>query len=62
MALNLLTLKDCNNLVCVPSIICSLKLLKCLGLSECSNCDHLPGNLGNLKGIKKLYLSGTSIK
>ena len=62
MALNLLTLKYCNNLVCHPSTICSLKLLECLDLSECSNCDHLLGNLGNLKGIKKLYLSGTSIR
>ena len=28
----------------------------------CSNCDNLPENLGNLKGLKQLFLSGTTIK
>ena len=40
MALTLLTLKDCKNLVCLPSTICCLKLLECLDLSRCSNCDN----------------------
>ena len=60
-ALTLLTLNDCKNLVCFSSTICSLNLLECLDLSGCSNCDNLPENLGNLKGLKKLYLTGTTI-
>ena len=60
-ALTLLTLNDCKNLVCLPSTICSLHLLECLDLCVCSNCDNLPENLGNFKGLKKLYLTGTTI-
>ena len=62
MALNLLTLKDCNNPACLPCTICGLKLLEFLDLPGCSNSDHLPENLGSLKCLKKLYLSGTTIK
>ena len=62
MALNLLTLKDCNSPACLPFTICGLKLLECPDLPGCSNCDHLPENFGSLKGLKKLYLSGTTIK
>ena len=61
-ALTVLTLIDCENLVCLPSAICCLKLLERLDLSGCSNCDNLAENLGNLKGLKQLYLSGTSMK
>ena len=61
-ALTLLTLNDCKNFVCLRSTICSLNLLECLDLSVCSNCDNLPENLGNLKVLKKLYLTGTTIK
>ncbi|KAK9987256.1 hypothetical protein SO802_032207 [Lithocarpus litseifolius] len=60
--LNSLTLKDCKNLVCLPSIICNLNSLKCLYLCGCSNFDNLPENLGNLKGLYDLDLSGTAIK
>ena len=48
--------------MCLPSTICCFKLLECLDNSGCSNCDNLPENLGNLKGLKYLYLSGTSMK
>ena len=61
-ALTSLTLQDCKNLVCLPSTICSLKLLECLNLFLCSNYENLPENLGNLKGLIELYLSGTAIK
>ena len=61
-ALTLFAFKDCKNLVCLLSTICCLKLLECLDLSRCSNCDNLPENLGNLKGLEELYLSGTAIK
>ena len=59
-ALNLLTLNDCKNLVCLPSTICNLNLLECLDLSGCSNCENLPENLGNLNGLKKVSVSGTT--
>ena len=39
-----------------------MKLLECLDLFGCSNCDNLPENLGNLKGLKQLSLSGTTAK
>ena len=61
-ALTFLTLKDFKNLVCLLSTICCLKLLECLDLFGCTNCNNLLENRGNLKGLKKLYLSGTSIK
>ena len=51
-ALTLFTLKDCKNLGCLTSTICYLKLLECLDLSGCSNCDNLQENLGNLKGLE----------
>ena len=53
-ALTFLTLKDFKNLVCLHSTI--------LRIFGCSNYDNLPENRENLKGLKKLYLSGTSIK
>ena len=61
-AFTFLTIKDCKNLVFLPSPICCLQLLECLDLSGCSNCDNLPENLGNLKGLKKLYFTGTTMK
>ena len=48
--------------MCLLSPICCLKLLECLVLSGCSNCDNLQENLGNLKGLEELHFSGTSIK
>ena len=56
-----LTLKGCKNLLCLPSTVCSLKLLKCLDLLGCLYFDNLLENLGNLEGLKELYLSGTVI-
>ena len=61
-SLTLLTLKDCKNLFCLPSTICSLKSLEYLDLYGCSNFDNLPKNLGNVKGLKEIDLSGTAIK
>ena len=51
--------------MCLLSTFCSLNSLECLDrldLCGCSNFDILPENLGNLKGLKELYLSGTAIK
>ena len=50
------------NLKCLPGTICCLKQLECLDLSGCSNCDNLPENLGILNGLKKVSLSGTTLK
>ena len=47
--------------MCLPSTICSLNSLECLNLCGFSNFDNLPENLGNVKGLKKLDLSGTAI-
>ena len=46
----------------LPNTICCLKLLEYIYFSRCSNFDNLPENLGNFKGLKELYLSGTTIK
>ncbi|XP_075651922.1 uncharacterized protein LOC142622358 [Castanea sativa] len=62
IGLTSLTMMGCKNLVCLPITICSLNSLECLDLSKCSNFDNLPENLGNLKGLKQLDLSGTAIK
>nr|XP_023923533.1 TMV resistance protein N-like [Quercus suber] len=62
IGLTSLTLRYCNNLVCLPNTICCLKSLECLDLSESSSFENLPENLGNVKGLKNLYLRGTAIK
>ena len=56
-----LNLKDCKNLVCLPSTICNLKL-RCLDLTGCSKIANLPENLGNMKSLMKLLLDRTAIK
>ena len=61
-SLTSLTLRDCKNLVCLPNIICSVKLLECLDLFGCSKVENLPENLGNVEGLKVLNLIGTAIK
>ncbi|GMY19743.1 TMV resistance protein N-like [Fagus crenata] len=61
-SLSLLNLSRCKNLVCLPSTICSLKLLESLYLRGCSKFDNLVENIGNVDGLKELYLSGTAIK
>ena len=59
-SLTLLSLRDCK-ILCLPSTICSLKLLESLDLYRCSKFDNLPENLENVEGLKKLDLSGTAI-
>ena len=48
--------------MCLRSTICCFKLLECLDLSRCSNCENLPEKRGNFNGLKYLYFSGTSMK
>ncbi|KAK4588004.1 hypothetical protein RGQ29_019126 [Quercus rubra] len=64
-----LDLTDCKNFVFLPNSICSLKSLFRICLSGCSNFVNLPENLGsleenlgNLEGLKKLSLKGTTIE
>ena len=60
--LSTLILKNCNNLLCFPNIICSLTSLNNLNLCGCSKIDELPKDLGNIISLKKLDFSGTAIK
>ncbi|XP_050253437.1 disease resistance protein RPV1-like [Quercus robur] len=57
-----LDLRDCKSLSSLPNACCSLMSLKVLTLSGCSKLDELPENLGNLKGLEELDVSGTAIK
>ena len=57
-----LNLRDCKNLLSLPNACCSLMFLKVLTLSGCSKLDALPENLGNLKALEELDVSGTAIK
>jgi Leucine-rich repeat (LRR) protein len=57
-----LKLKDCKNLVCLPSTIFNLKLLKDVDISGCSKFERLPDNLGNAESVEELDVSGTAIR
>ena len=61
-SLKSLSLRDCKNLVYIPSIICNFKLLKDLDISGCLRLEKLPENLGNVKGLEELDVSGTAIR
>ena len=57
-----LKLKDCKNLVCVPSTIFNLKLLKDVDISGCSKFESLPEILGNAESVEELDVSETAIR
>lgn len=57
-----LNLRECKNLLSVPSIICSLVSLKYLFLSGCSLIDQLPENIGSLELLKELDACQTAIR
>jgi Leucine-rich repeat (LRR) protein len=57
-----LKLKDCKNLVCLPSTILNLKLLKDVDISGCSKFERLSENLGNAESVEELDVSGTAIR
>ena len=57
-----LNLRDCKNLSSLPNACCSSMFRKVLTLSGGSKFDELPENLGNLKGLEELDVSGTAIK
>lgn len=60
--LHSLNLRDCNNLVCLPSTIFYIKSLKDLDLYGCSKLKKLPENMGNAEEILKLDAGGTAIQ
>ncbi|KAL4632214.1 hypothetical protein ACB092_04G035700 [Castanea dentata] len=57
-----LDLRNCKNLSSLPNVCYSSISLKILTLSGCSKLEELPENLGNLKGLEELDLSGSAIK
>ncbi|TXG47955.1 hypothetical protein EZV62_027249 [Acer yangbiense] len=60
--LNLRFLKGIVRLTCLPNGICKLKCLEELNLIGCSKLGRLPDDLGNLKALKKLKVSGTGVR
>ncbi|KAK9994669.1 hypothetical protein SO802_024372 [Lithocarpus litseifolius] len=60
--LDSLSLWDCKNLVCLPSTICNLRLVRLVDLYGCSKLDRLPKNLGNAESLERLYMSRTAIR
>ncbi|KAL4602270.1 hypothetical protein ACB092_10G040900 [Castanea dentata] len=62
IGLNILILRFCKKLVCLPNTICNLTSLKNLDLLGCLKFDKLPKDLGNIVSLKELGLSQTAIK
>lgn len=60
----LLTVGHCNNLFSLPgNSICNLTFLKYLIISDSSNIDTVPENLGNyLEHLEQFFADGTSIR
>ena len=56
-----LGLRDCKNLSSLPNVCCCLMSLRNLTLSSCSKINELSKNLGNIKGLEELDVSGTAI-
>ena len=56
-----LDLKDYKNLSSLSNACCCLMSPKILTLSVYSKLDELPKNLGNIEGLEKLDVSGTTI-
>ncbi|KAL4594485.1 hypothetical protein ACB092_12G024000 [Castanea dentata] len=57
-----LHLRDCKNLVCLPTIICSFKLLKDINVAGCLKLDNLPQSLLNVKSLEELNVSGITFR
>ncbi|KAM2353714.1 hypothetical protein ACFX1X_008526 [Malus domestica] len=55
-------MRDCKDLVNLPSSICALESLKVLALSGCSKLEKLPDNLGHLESSEDLDIGGTAIR
>ncbi|KAM3701693.1 hypothetical protein ACJW31_05G193900 [Castanea mollissima] len=61
-SLNILILRGCKNLQCLPNNICSLTLISNFDLYKCTKFEKLPKYLGNIVSLNELNLSGTTIK
>ncbi|XP_023535306.1 TMV resistance protein N-like [Cucurbita pepo subsp. pepo] len=59
--LMILNLKNCTNLVKLPSTIGCLTSLKILNLHGCSKIDSIPESLGNISCLEKLDVTSTCI-
>lgn len=57
-----LSLNGCKNLKNLPSSICNLRSVGNLYLEGCSSLEKFPDQLGDWKGLKEIYASGTRIK
>ena len=57
-----LHLRDCKNLVCLPSIIYSFKSLKDINLFGCSKLDSLLEKLWNVESLEELDVSGIALR
>ncbi|KAK9995001.1 hypothetical protein SO802_024704 [Lithocarpus litseifolius] len=57
-----LHLRDCKNLVCLPSIICSFKSLKDINLAGCSKLDSLLEKLWDVESLEMLDVSGIALR
>ncbi|KAK9994317.1 hypothetical protein SO802_024020 [Lithocarpus litseifolius] len=60
--LTFLSLRNCKNLSSLTDATCTMTSLKTLILSGCSKLDELPENMGNLKDLEVIDVSGTAIK
>lgn len=58
----LLNLRDCKNLLALPSFICNLQSLKQLILAGCLRISELPKDIGNLEQLEVLDVSQTKIR
>ena len=57
-----LHLRDCKNLVCLPTIICSFKSLKDINVAGCLKLDNLPHSLLNVESLEELNVSGITFR
>lgn len=60
--LTLMNLKDCKNLVLLPSRVCGLKSLRVFNVFGCSKLEKLPEDLGHVESLEELDVSGTAIR
>nr|POF25456.1 disease resistance protein tao1 [Quercus suber] len=56
-----LNLRNCSNLIELPSDVSGLKQLESLILSRCSKMNKLPESIGYMKSLKELLLDETAI-
>uniref|UniRef100_A0A7N2MGR0 TIR domain-containing protein n=1 Tax=Quercus lobata TaxID=97700 RepID=A0A7N2MGR0_QUELO len=57
-----LHLRDCKNLVCLPTIICGFKSLKDINVAGCLKLDNLPQSLLNVESLEELNVSGITFR